>query len=299
MTSGRNISTTGKAIASFLSTAFVASLWCVSMMGSSLTEVVTAPGDPEVVQPEVTVLEFAEAEVAEPAQAVDYTRFRHGNQYHSRLPCLVCHVRNDNSARVRFPGRNNHLPCSGCHALQFSDPASPICTICHTNAQSGAMKQFPGLRSFGARFNHSRHARVNCTTCHSPAARGVARDIPSGRAAHTTCFQCHTANASNAMASCGTCHQPGRLVRVSESARAFRMNFSHARHSANRDLSCRSCHTVRAGAARGRQVSSPLASMHFAPSQAQSCASCHNNKRAFGEDFANCKRCHQGNVFRF
>lgn len=286
----------------FLVTGVVASLWCLSLMGSPITEVATATEDPKIAESEFEVsdLEFADVDpaVVDPLQ-VDYTRFRHGNQYHSRLPCLVCHTRNDNSARIGFPGRNNHLPCAGCHALQFSDPASPICTICHTNAQAGAMKRFPGLRSFGARFNHSRHARVNCATCHTPSARGVARSIPAGRAAHTTCFQCHTANSSNAMASCGTCHQPGRLVRVSESARAFRMNFSHARHGANRNLSCRSCHTIRAGAARGRQVSSPLAAMHFAPARAQSCASCHNNTRAFGEDFTNCKRCHQGNVFRF
>ena len=280
----------GGAMAGILATSVITLLWCLSLGGDHLSEVVSAS--------EVQYLD--EYVPVDPPQTTDYSRFRHNNQYHSRLPCLVCHRRDDNSARIRFPGKSNHLPCSGCHALQFSDPASPICTICHTNAQSGAMKAFPGLRSFGARFNHSRHARVNCATCHSPAARGVARDIPSGRSAHTTCFQCHTANSSNAMASCSTCHQPGRLQRVSESARAFRMNFSHARHSSNRDLSCRSCHTIRAGAARGRQVSAPQAAMHFAPANTQSCASCHNGKRAFGaDDFSNCKRCHQGNAFRF
>jgi hypothetical protein len=30
-----------------------------------------------------------------------------------------------------------------------------------------------------------------------------------------------------------------------------------------------------------------------------SCRNCHNNKRAFGEEFASCKRCHQGQTFRF
>jgi c(7)-type cytochrome triheme protein len=264
-------------------------LWCLSLGAGTITKVVTASEAPEPV----------ELESADPNQPADYSKFRHGNQYHSRLPCLICHVRNDNSSRVGFPGRNQHLPCAGCHTVQFSDSASPICTICHTNSQTGAMKAFPGLRSFGATFNHARHARVNCATCHTSAARGIARDIPSGASAHRTCFQCHTANSSNAMASCSTCHPAGRLVRVSEFPRAFRMNFSHARHSAA-DLSCRSCHTVRAGTARGRQVSAPLASMHFAPSHTQSCASCHNGKRAFGpDDFANCKRCHLGNKFPF
>lgn len=279
-----------RAFVSFASTLFVAAtLAFLSLAGERIATVATAsePTGPEVL------------ETADPNQTADYSKFRHGNQYHSRLPCLVCHVRGNNSARIGFPGKNNHLPCAGCHGLQFSDPSSPICSICHTNSQTGAMKAFPGLRSFGARFNHSRHARVDCATCHTPAARGVARDIPSGRSAHTRCFQCHTANSSNAMASCSTCHQTGRLVRVSESARAFRMNFSHARHSAAK-LSCRSCHTVRAGTARGRQVSAPLGSMHFAPEQTPSCASCHNGKRAFGsDDFANCKRCHLGNKFVF
>ena len=290
MSNWPNIKRNAGAIAGLFATAFVASLLCLSISGDVVSEVVSAS--------DLFYLERSER--IDPPQTTDYSRFRHGNQYHSRLPCLVCHRRDDNSARIRFPGKTNHLPCAGCHGLQFSDSSSPICTICHTNAQTGAMKGFPGLRSFGAKFNHSRHARVNCVTCHTPAARGVARNIPSGRSAHVTCFQCHTAKSSNAMASCSTCHQPGRLVRVSESAKAFRLNFSHARHSANRDLSCSSCHTVRAGASRGRQVSAPVASMHFAPSHSQSCASCHDGNRAFGADnFANCKRCHQGNVFRF
>jgi c(7)-type cytochrome triheme protein len=289
MRPGQNINRYLRAVTGVSAAVIIAFLWCLSLGGDTITKVVTASG---VADP----LEF---ESTDPNQPADYSKFRHGNQYHSRLPCLVCHVRNDNSTRIGFPGRNNHLPCAGCHALQFSDPASPICSICHTNSQTGAMKGFPGLQSFGATFNHSRHARVNCATCHTTAARGVARDIPSGSSAHRTCFQCHTANSSNAMASCSTCHPSGRLVRVSEFPRAFRMNFSHARHS-GADLSCRSCHTVRAGTARGRQVSAPLASMHFAPAQAQSCATCHNGKRAFGaDDFANCKRCHLGNKFPF
>ena len=274
-------------IASLCALGFLASLWCFSTLGYSSSEPLAVPSG-----------EIVATEPAEPAQAVDYSRFTHSNQYHSRLPCLVCHRRDDNSSRIGFPGKTNHLPCAGCHALQFSDQGSPICTICHTNAQTGAMKGFPGLRSFGAKFNHSRHARVNCATCHTPASRGVARDIPSGRAAHVTCFQCHTANSSNAMASCSTCHQPGRLVRVSESARAFRVGFSHARHT--RDMNCRSCHTVRAGSARGRQVSSPQTAMHLTSAQSRTCASCHNGTRAFGDNvFSNCRRCHQGNVFRF
>ena len=55
------------------------------------------------------------------SQDKDYSHFTHTNQFHSRLPCLLCHRRDDNSARITFPGKINHLPCAGCHALQFSD----------------------------------------------------------------------------------------------------------------------------------------------------------------------------------
>jgi hypothetical protein len=60
------------------------------------------------------------------------------------------------------------------------------------------------------------------------------------------------------------------------------------------------CHTVRAGGRRGAQVSSPLAAMHFARPGVASCAACHNNRRAFGgDDFSDCKQCHNGNRFGF
>ncbi len=231
--------------------------------------------------------------------AADFARFTHSNQFHSRLPCLICHRRDTNSPRMGFPGKVNHLPCAGCHTAQFNDRSSPICTICHTNPETGAMKRFPPLRSFAARFNHAKHQRTGCATCHASQRNGVARSIPSGSSAHATCFRCHSANASTGMASCSTCHQPGRLVRTPEWTRAFQLRFSHARHISE-GMSCATCHTVRAGSARGRQVSSPLASMHFAPANSLSCGGCHNGKRAFGpDDFANCKRCHQGDRFRF
>ena len=241
------------------------------------------------------VPEFESAEALQTDK--DYSKFQHGNAYHSRLPCLVCHVRDSNSARMGFPGKSGHLPCAGCHTLQFSDNKSPICTICHT---STGMKRFPGLKSFGARFAHDRHSRVNCSVCHTTSRQGVALSIPSGAAAHSTCFRCHTASSSNNMASCGTCHQPGRLVRTPEWTRAYNVSFSHRKHLTGTNMNCASCHAVQRGAARGQQVTKPLVSMHFAPARRTSCGNCHNSERAFGtSDFANCKRCHQGNAFKF
>ena len=227
----------------------------------------------------------------------DFSKFRHNSPQHTRMPCLVCHVRKDNSPAIGFPG---HIPCSSCHVQQFADNQSPICTICHT---ATGLKKFPGLRSFKATFNHARHIRqTNCATCHRPARGGVALSIPAGTSAHLTCFSCHgprsEAGGRN-IGSCSVCHQPGSPVRNTVSAKAFSVNFNHSEHT-RRNMSCSACHTVRPGSAHGRQVSAPAAAMHFAPAGTQSCASCHNNKRAFGgNDFADCKQCHERNTFQF
>jgi c(7)-type cytochrome triheme protein len=213
------------------------------------------------------------------------------------MPCLLCHKRNDNSPTIKFPG---HLPCSGCHVQQFADNQNPICTICHT---ATGLKNFPGLRSFNAAFNHGKHVRqTNCATCHRPIRAGVALSIPAGANAHSTCFACHgpqTEVGGRNIGSCNTCHQPGRPLGSSTAAKAFNVNFNHNEHT-RKNLSCSVCHSIRPGSAHGRQVTAPVAAMHFAPAGAQSCSSCHNNKRAFGgTDFADCKKCHERNSFTF
>src|SRR5215213_2494082 len=97
------------------------------------TSALTARAEPGPVLP-------AEAEQMEMPPGLDFSKFGHTNPQHARLPCLLCHQRTDNSARPRRPG---HTPCAGCHAQQFADPASPICTICHTSPPSPALKGFP------------------------------------------------------------------------------------------------------------------------------------------------------------
>lgn len=236
----------------------------------------------------------------EEAEAQGYVRFQHAIPMHGRLPCLLCHKRADNSPVPRLPG---HLPCAGCHEQQFAaGNQHPICAICHT---ATGVKRFPPLRSFNAGFDHAKHRqKTDCATCHKPTRRGVGFSIPADLNAHSSCFQCHTAQAQSgerSLGSCGLCHQPGRPPgRVSDWAKAYAVNFNHAEHGTNRNLNCAACHTVRVGTARGRQVTAPAAAMHFAPARAASCASCHNNRRAFGgDDFADCRRCHTGRTFRF
>jgi len=245
---------------------------------------------------------FAHAVFVRPA-ATDFSQFKHDNPKHARLPCLLCHRRENNSPQPTLPGKVAHAPCAGCHAQQFANSASEICAICHTDAQSGKVKPFPPLRSFDARFDHAKHAGAACSTCHRSSRGGVALSIPARLNAHVTCFGCHTPNAQangKNIASCSTCHQLGHLVRASEQAPAFRMGFSHARHVGAEKLACAVCHQIRASSSKGGQVSAPLALNHHAPAGASSCATCHNGQRAFGgDDFSACKRCHKGSAWRF
>lgn len=238
----------------------------------------------------------------------NYPDFSHSTPQHARLACASCHDRDSNRARPKLPG---HKACSDCHMQQFMSPGSGFCVSCHTDigSRNPPVKAFPGLSSFDARFDHAQHmsgaARPegDCAACHKPMGRGVALSIPTGAEAHVNCYQCHTPNAragGRDISSCGACHQPGKLARVTTGARAFRVNFSHSTHGARQNLSCSDCHTVRAGLARGRQVSAPRPVQHFGSSRAMSCMTCHDNRRAFGgDDFNDCKRCHTGRTFRF
>ncbi len=239
-------------------------------------------------------------------QSGDFSKFTHTAPSHSRLPCLLCHRREDSSARPALPG---HAPCAGCHAQQFNDRASPVCTICHTDPVSGALKGFPPLKTFNMIFDHARHntagarPRGACAACHRPERRGVALSIPAGTTAHATCFQCHAPRAQSGgrdISSCGTCHRVGGYARTPETAQAYRVNFSHAKHDAGEKLSCQSCHQVRGGMPQRRQVTAPVPQEHNRTLRAQSCLTCHDGKRAFGGyDFASCKRCHTGRTFGF
>jgi hypothetical protein len=236
-------------------------------------------------------------------EGLDYSKFLHDSRNHARLPCLLCHRRESNSPRPQLPGQSAHAPCAGCHAQQLSNSDSPICTICHTDAKSGAVKSFPRLKSFRMKFDHGLHVKmdgVNCATCHRPARAGVALSIPAGFNAHVTCYRCHTPRAQaqgRDISSCRTCHQLGSYRRTSENARAFRVGFNHAKHQ---KVTCNECHQVRAGMPQGRQVTAPVPLNHHARAGTESCMSCHDGKRAFGgDDFSVCKRCHTGNRWQF
>jgi|GEM_PF-144495 c(7)-type cytochrome triheme protein len=232
----------------------------------------------------------------------DYSKFQHTSAYHARLPCALCHRRESNSPAPAMPGGNAHLPCAGCHVKQLNDSSSAICSNCHSNPPAATLKPFPKLRSFRMTFDHSRHVGINCASCHRPSRGGVALSIPVGINAHTTCFQCHKAEAkagNRDISSCGVCHQVGPYVRTGQMTRAFSVGFSHAQHNRDEGLGCNDCHRVRSGVQKG-SVTAPQSLNHHAARSAFSCMSCHDGERAFGgDDFSVCKRCHKGSAWRF
>lgn len=233
-------------------------------------------------------------------QNLDYSKFQHSTPYHARLPCLLCHRRDSNAAVPKMPGSKDHLPCAGCHQQQFAASDGPLCTICHTDAKSGALKSFPRLKSFRVQFDHARHRSTTCNTCHRPARAGVAMSIPAGFNAHSTCYRCHSPGAQSAerdISSCKTCHQPGVYSRTPITTQAFRVGFSHTKHQ---ETACNQCHQVRAGMPQRRQVTSPEPLNHHASGRGTSCSTCHDGKRAFGgDDFSACGRCHKGTTWHF
>jgi c(7)-type cytochrome triheme protein len=232
----------------------------------------------------------------------DFSKFQHSSAYHQRLPCALCHRRESNTTTPAMPGGKDHLPCAGCHVKQFADSSNPICTNCHTNPPSKELKAFPRLSSFNMKFDHARHPGINCANCHRPARGGVALTIPVGSNAHATCFQCHGPQAKAGdrdISSCGVCHELGRYVRPNQMARAFKVGFSHARHSSDEGLSCKACHRVREGVQQN-EMTAPQPLNHHARAGSFSCVSCHNGKRAFGDDdFSVCTRCHKGSAWHF
>src|ERR1041385_3568221 len=203
-----------------------------------------------------------------------YAQFKHDIRDHARLPCLLCHRRENNSPQPTLPGKASHAPCTGCHAQQFAIPAAAFCSICHTDAQSGKTKSFPPLQSFNVKFEHATHTSVGagCATCHRPSGRGQSVSIPTRMNAHVTCFSCHTPTAKvegRDISSCGTCHQLGPFTRTSSRATAYRVGFSHEQHNRNEGLSCNNCHRIRAA-----DMTAPQALNHHARARSFSCMSC-------------------------
>ncbi len=240
----------------------------------------------------------------------NYERFSHSVRAHADASCISCHQRNDNSITPQFAG---HSACINCHLTQFLTPQSQMCAICHSNVQSSPapMRSFPTnfKENFNMKFDHAAHNTGDgrpgdgCVACHKPLKRGGAGlSIPVNLNAHNQCYSCHTPNrvvGGRDIGSCNVCHSVSGYRRTSTGAAAFQASFSHATHSSKQKLSCSDCHTIKAGAAQSRQVSSPIVAQHFSSNRAMKCMTCHNDKRAFGDrNFASCKLCHTKATFQ-
>lgn len=240
---------------------------------------------PETVSPSMPSSTEITQNMANDMQGVDFGVFKHESPQHDRLPCLLCHVRNDDSPKPRLSG---HTPCASCHVQQFADKSNAICTVCHTNKETGEVKAFPALASFNVKFNHAAHFKeTNCAACHKNE-NGGGMSKPSAADAHATCFQCHTADkliGEKNIGSCSTCHEKGTPNRIVDTAKTIGFNFDHARHSG---VNCQSCHNE----TTGNQMSEISVAMH--KDTTNSCATCHNEQKAFGaNEFSDCRRCHQ------
>ncbi|MGH9945141.1 MAG: cytochrome c3 family protein, partial [Pyrinomonadaceae bacterium] len=259
-------------------------------------------------------------------QGEKFSRFSHNNpREHGAFmtdpsKCDSCHRRTQ-SAEPLFPP---HKACTDCHLAQFVQQNIPMCAICHDrgrlsggglSAQNPGLTRFPRLQSFNMEFNHEVHnagsarPRAGCSTCHAPINRRVALSIPDGFAAHNNCYDCHKPGSRAAsgqdIGSCSTCHQQKGYLPSRTTARAYRAGFSHGDHGTRQGLSCNSCHNVNGIRTQAQRVPSPRTAFHTASTRAQSCMTCHNDKRVIGgrvvfgdTNFDNCRRCHTGSNFR-
>ncbi|MBS1795585.1 MAG: hypothetical protein JSS81_17145 [Acidobacteria bacterium] len=216
--------------------------------------------------------------------------FNFDHSKHGGVSCSDCHSPaggNRMSAITVSMHSNAANSCSTCHnekrafgANDFSD-----CRKCH--------QEVAAVRSFGIKFNHSDHAKKDCATCHKAGA-GINFTVPNGQAAHNTCFQCHSpmkGGTSFTNSKCFQCHQVNGTNNIAPPPTTISGNFAHAKHNF---LDCDNCHTTTGG-----KMDVPSVVMHKPAKTKLSCATCHNNDMAFGEDFANCKRCHTSGKFKF
>lgn len=225
----------------------------------------------------------------------DYGKFSHAS--HEEIDCDSCHGRE--GTNLKFAG---HSSCIDCHMGEFVKSDSNICAICHTNSNTNPaeLQSFPASfrEGFNMTFDHAMHSRggakppQGCAACHQPS--GAARTIPAGISTHSQCFTCHTPESN--LGACNTCHEIAPYSRVNRAKGAvLNFVFSHADHNS---VGCTDCHSPKWGAPQGSQITFPLAVQHFPKRNAITCATCHNDRRAFGErDFANCRLCHKSSGF--
>jgi c(7)-type cytochrome triheme protein len=257
-------------------------------------------------QQEKTPVLITASETADaiPVRAADtsFKAFSHQIPEHKQFECNSCH-RREPPDDLKYAG---HDSCIGCHISQFTNPEQQtMCTICQADMNSSppTMQSFPTkfVEGFNMKFEHAAHVSGDgrppegCVSCHQSA--GAGKTIPIGIRAHSNCYTCHTPEKK--IGSCNVCHELKPYNRTPPGRYVFRAVFSHRDHSSAQGVGCADCHSVRAGAPQGRQVTTISAQEHRPPGN--NCASCHNGSRAFGgndpTNMSSCRRCHSGSGF--
>ena len=236
--------------------------------------------------------------------------------------CSTCHElgpRNpivDSNATIGFNfdhSKHSKVDCGSCHQSQVGNGMSAVkvsmhsnaansCATCHNGSRTFGASNFAncrqchgeigGQKTFGVKFSHATHTKQQCSVCHRPAGKTGNFVVPDGTAAHNTCWQCRSpmkGGGSFLNGKCFTCHQPGSTNTITASSPNIPGGFAHTKHTF---MDCDACHSPADG-----KMNAPAVAMHKSSKAAMSCATCHDNNTAFGEDFQNCKKCHVGNRF--
>ena len=271
---------------------------CAALATFAASCIERAPKTPVV----ITASETPEA-IAVRASDKTFKNFSHSIPEHQKFECNSCHRREGATLDLNFAG---HDSCVGCHISQFTNPEQQtMCTICHDDMKAAppTMREFPTKfeEGFNMKFVHSAHISgkglppQGCASCHESA--GAGKSLPVGIEAHANCYTCHTPESQ--IGSCNVCHEIAPYRRTPAGRYVFRAVFSHREHSSAQGVNCSECHSVRAGAPQGGQVSTIEAQEH--KGAGNNCASCHNGSRAFGgndpTNMTTCGRCHSGSGF--
>lgn len=228
------------------------------------------------------------------------------------IACGACHALR---AGGRLAGRPDHGTCFGaCHGAEpekrrarkpypIDVARRRVCESCHAPAAldevaAGSARKltvdYPPYRTdpdYSITFPHDRHQKPSapvggCTACHAtPADPGAA--APRRAPVHSRCARCHTGGDAPAMTQCTTCHLaafgPATSPHLVRGAFPVTARFSHTRHMPRvGNAGCADCHegVVRAG---GDELPAP---------RTESCAGCHDGKRAFSTVEPRCSTCH-------
>ncbi len=210
--------------------------------------------------------------------------------------CQRCHNQEkwsspvfDHTAETKFAltGAHQRSSCQACHFGDLKEKKpSTECVSCHRSSDIHTGRHGDHCESCHntsrwneARFNHSKdanwpllgkHEKLACLQCH----QGSLQDSPG-----TRCIDCHRANdvhKSDALADCGTCHQPSgwnNTAGFDHELTRFPLEGMHA------VAACQGCH-----------------SNHEFQQASKDCVDCHRtedaHKSALGEQ---CGTCHTPN----